>query len=140
MGEQRSTNGARFDELDANGARFDELDADGPRASSALGVRDGSPRATHREPVSPAETAGRIAGDAVNAGTLTPDEAADAWQRWSGRGGLPARVRHDRRGDVGVTGRGDAGDPLSARRLPGGAVPALAVDRVSDLGLLLAWH
>ena len=37
--------------------------------------------------MSPAETAGRIAGDAVNAGTMTPDEAGDAWQMWSDQGG-----------------------------------------------------
>jgi hypothetical protein len=40
--------------------------------------------------VSPAGTAGRIAGDAVNAGTMTPDEAGDAWQMWADQGGEAA--------------------------------------------------
>jgi hypothetical protein len=54
--------------------------------------------------------------------------------------GLLAPVHHDRLGVVVPTGCGDTGDPLSARWLPGGAVPALAVERVPDLVLLHAWH
>lgn len=37
--------------------------------------------------MSPAEAAGRIAGDAVIAGTLTPESAGDAWQHWRDQGG-----------------------------------------------------
>jgi hypothetical protein len=51
----------------------------GYRARSALRVQ------SYR--VSPAETAGRNGGDAVNAGTMTRDEAGDAWQMWADQGG-----------------------------------------------------
>lgn len=37
--------------------------------------------------VNPAGTAGRIAGDAVIGGTLTPESAGDAWQYWQDQGG-----------------------------------------------------
>ena len=58
--------------------------------------------------MTPAEAAGRIAGDAVNAGTLTPDEAGDAWQMWVDQGGSAGEdylrgYITTRRGDVVVT-------------------------------------
>ena len=43
--------------------------------------------AMQKGPRPPAERAGRIAGDAVNANTMTPESAGDAWQQWADQGG-----------------------------------------------------